>query len=191
MNLDLVINQIKTYCPLLKGRVAGSADFDTGIETVLAITDPGSGRFAYPVAAVYPLEDDATPNTVNTIGTGLLQTVTETIGVVVEFGATADRRGQAGVSQVEAMKYALFRALLNWNIDPGRSSLGLYYAGGMLLTFDRARLFWEYRFSFDALITDADGFVPGGDPLTDIQGEGSIVGGTASTQSINFDAKAQ
>ena len=58
------------------------------------------------------------------------------------------------------MKYAIFRALLNWNIDPERGARGLYYAGGELLTFDRARLFWMYRMSFDATISDADGFVP-------------------------------
>jgi hypothetical protein len=167
MNLDLVIQQLRTFCPLLEGRVAGAADFDTGVESVLAITDPGTGKLSYPAAVVYPLDDEASPSA---DATGLLQIVTETIGVIVEFDATADRRGQGGVSQVEATKYAIFGALLNWAIDPSRSSHGLYYGGGSLIKFDRARLFWEYRFSFDATITDADGFIPRGDPLTNILG---------------------
>jgi hypothetical protein len=166
MDLNLVILQLREFCPLLEGRVAGAADFDTGVETVMAITDPGTGRLAYPSAAVIPLEDDATGNDALD---GNYQVVTETIGVIVEFDSTADRRGQAGVSQVEAMKYALFRALLSWRIDPAKSSKGLYYAGGELITFDRARLFWEFRFSFDALISDADGFTPCGDPLVVIE----------------------
>ena len=82
--------------------------------------------------------------------------------------ANAGNQDEAAVSQVEAMKFRIFRALLGWNIDPNRSARGLYYAGGELLTFDRARLFWMYRMSFEATISDADGFIPGGDPLTDI-----------------------
>ena len=125
----------------------------------------GAAARVYPAAVVIPLEDEAGSND---LLDGNLQIVTETIGVIVEFDASADRRGQAGVSPVEAMKYALFRALLSWVIDPERGARGLFYAGGELLTFDRARLFWMYRMSFEATISDADGFVPRGDPLTNI-----------------------
>ena len=165
MNISLVIEQLRQFCPRLQGRVGGAADFETGVETVIQITDPKTGKFVYPTAVVIPLEDE--PGS-NDLLDGNIQTVIETIGVIVEFDASADRRGQAAVSQVEAMKYQIFRALLNWNIDPERGARGLYYAGGELLTFDRARLFWMYRMSFDATISDADGFVPGGDPLVNI-----------------------
>jgi len=165
MDISLVIQQLRQYCPALGGRIGGAADFEIGVESVIAITDPRTGKFAYPAAVVIPLEDDAGDNE---LLDGNTQTVTETIGVIVEFDATADRRGQGGVSQAEAMKYALFAALLNWLIDPARGARGLYYAGGELLTFDRARLFWIYRMSFDATITDGDGFVPRGDPLTNV-----------------------
>jgi len=167
MDISLVIAQLRAYCPALGGRVGGAADFDKGTEDVIAFRDPVTGKLAYPAAVVVPMEDDVSDNVAET---GLAQTVTETISVIVEFDATADRRGQGGVSQVQAMKYALFGALLNWHIDPGRSAFGLYYAGGSLLDFDRERLFWEFRFSFDALISDADGFLPSGDPLTSIEG---------------------
>ena len=165
MDISLVIQQLRQYCPALGGRVGGAADFDTGVESVIAITDPKTGKFAYPAAVVIPREDDAADND---LLDGNTQTVTETVGIIVEFDATADRRGQGGVSQAEAMKYALFGALLNWLIDPNRGARGLYYAGGELLSFDRARLFWMYRMSFDATITDADGFIPRGDPLTNV-----------------------
>jgi hypothetical protein len=165
MDISLVIEQLRRYCPELGGRVGGAADFETGVESVIAITDPVTGKFVYPAAVVIPLEDEAGSND---LLDGNLQIVTETIGVIVEFDASADRRGQAGVSPVEAMKYALFRALLSWVIDPERGARGLFYAGGELLTFDRARLFWMYRMSFEATITDGDGFVPRGDPLTNV-----------------------
>ena len=165
MDISLVIEQLRQFCPVLQGRVGGAADFETGVETVIQITDPRTGKFAYPTAVVIPLEDE--PGS-NDLMDGNVQNVIETIGVIVEFDASADRRGQTAVSQVEAMKYQIFRALLNWNIDPDRGARGLYYAGGELLTFDRARLFWMYRMSFDATISDADGFVPGGDPLVNI-----------------------
>ena len=190
MNLDQVINQLRAYCPALGGRIAGAADFDVGTETTLAFTSP-TGKLIYPAAVVVPLDDDASPNIVSTIETGLIQTVTETIGVIVEFDATADRRGQGGVSQVEAMKYALFAALLNWHIDPGRSSLGIYYAGGSLLAFDRARLFWEFRFSFDALISDGDGFQIDGDPLADVLATVSVDDPVNEAPPIVFDMKVE
>ena len=126
MDISLVIEQLRRYCPELGGRVGGAADFETGVETVIAITDPATGKFVYPAAVVIPLEDEAGSND---LLDGNLQIVTETIGVIVEFDASADRRGQAGVSQVEAMKYALFRALLNWEIDPERGARGLLLRG--------------------------------------------------------------
>jgi len=165
MDISRVIEQLRRWCPELGGRVGGAADFENGVETVITINDPRTGKLAYPSAAVIPLEDE--PGS-NDLLDGNLQEVTETIGVIVMFDASADRRGQAAVSQVEAMKYAMFRALLSWRIDPGRGARGLYYAGGELLTFDRARLFWMYRLSFDATISDADGFPPLGDQLTNI-----------------------
>ncbi len=170
MDLTAVINQLRTCCLPLGGRVGGAADFDTGIETVVQITDPVTGGLVYPVAVVIPLADDAADNSL-TGGGELSQIVTETVGVIVEFDASVDRRGQGAVSQVEAMKYSLFAALLNWQINPARADRGrgLYYAGGELVTFDRARLFWTFRFSFDALVTDADGFIISGDPLTDVK----------------------
>ncbi len=165
MDISLVIQQLRAYCPALGGRIGGAADFDKGVETVIAITDPVTKQFVYPVAVVIPLEDD--PGT-NDLLDGNLQLVTETIGIIVEFDATADRRGQGAASQVEAMKYSLFSAVLAWVIDPNRGARGLFYAGGELLEFDRARLFWMFRFSFEATISDADGFVPRGDPLTNV-----------------------
>ncbi len=166
MDISLVIQQLRQYCPVLGGRIGGAADFETGVDSVIAITDPTTGKFAYPAAVVIPLEEDA--GAANELLDGNTQVVTETVGIIVEFDATADRRGQGGVSQAEAMKYALFGALLNWPIDPGRGARGLYYAGGELLSFDRARLFWMYGMSFDATITDGDGFQPNGDPLTNV-----------------------
>lgn len=165
MDISLVIQQLRAYCPVLGGRIGGAADFDKGVETVIAITDPLTKQFVYPVAVVIPLEDE--PGS-NDILDGNLQVVTETIGIIVEFDATADRRGQGAASQVEAMKYSLFAAVLSWVIDPNRGARGLFYAGGELLDFDRARLFWMFRFSFEATISDADGFVPRGDPLTNV-----------------------
>ena len=165
MDISRVIEQLRRYCPDLGGRVGGAADFENGVETVITINDPKTGKLAYPSAVVIPLEDE--PGS-NDLLDGNLQEVVETIGVIVMFDASADRRGQAAVSQVEAMKYAMFQALLSWVIDPGRGARGLYYAGGELLTFDRARLFWMYRMSFDATISDADGFIPRGDPLINV-----------------------
>jgi hypothetical protein len=185
MDISLVIAQLRTYCAPLGGRVGGAADFETGTETIINITD-ATGNLVYPVAVVIPLEDEVDADQ---LLQGDQQIVTETVGVIVEFDATADRRGQGGVSQVEAMKYSLFQALLNWHIDLTRSARGLYYAGGSLLSFDRARLFWMFRFSFDAAISDADGFPLSGYPLAVVTA--AIPGQTSDTTPVVFNAQLE
>ena len=62
MDISLVIEQLRRYCPELGGRVGGAADFETGVESVIAITDPATGKFVYPAAVVIPLEDETGSN---------------------------------------------------------------------------------------------------------------------------------
>jgi hypothetical protein len=89
VDISLVIAQLRAYCPALGGRVGGAADFETGVESVIAITDPKTGKFVYPAAVVIPLEDEGSSND---LLDGNLQTVTETIGVIVEFDASVRSR---------------------------------------------------------------------------------------------------
>ena len=58
MNISLVIEQLRALCPVLGGRVGGAADFENGVETVITINDPVTGKLAYPSAVVIPLEDE-------------------------------------------------------------------------------------------------------------------------------------
>jgi hypothetical protein len=140
--------------------VAGAADFATGLESQVWQT--------LPAAYVIPLEDEATPNDEQN---ALRQTVTERIGVVVEFDNSQDRRGQGVTLSYEAMRTALFAALLNWHPDPDAASVnGLEYAGGHLIQFDRARLFFQWEFSRDITIDETDGFQVGSVPLLEIDG---------------------
>jgi hypothetical protein len=191
MNLDLVIEQLRTNCPLLGGRVGGAADFKTGLESVLQFQDPVTGTLLYPSAAVIPLFDEAS-DTDNQPGPQLVETVNEHIGVIVEFNATSDRRGQGGVDQVEEMKYALHSALLNWNPTPFRAVKGLRTSGGRLLEFDRARLWWQFEYYLECMVTDGDGFPISGDPLTDALGTftGPPGGPPPYVTMISFDALA-
>lgn len=169
MNLDFVIAQIRQNCPVLGNRVAGAADYDTGIEAV--------ANLDLPSAFVVPLMDEAGPNETDA---GLWQGVTERIGVVVEFDNTADRRGQGASDQVYPMRTALWRALLNWRPEDAADGTppdgvlpgprGMTYAGGRLLGFDRKRLFFQFEFEIEGRISDADGYVVAGDPLTQIFG---------------------
>lgn len=163
MRLDLIINQIRQYCPALT-TVGGSADFDAGLETT---TNPES----LPAAFVIPLAEEADHNETQT---GLRQSVWEHFMVVVEFSNVADRRGQAGVSQVEDMRWALFKALLNWRAQPDLAQRGIEYSGGRLLGMDRARLWWSYEFSQEITIIDTDGYMPDGVDLVHIHVDATV-----------------
>lgn len=166
MNLASVVAQLKSQVAALGGRISGVADFATGLETVV--------NMPLPAAFVLAIEDDADGNE---DWPGLRQSVTERIGVVVEFdntaGSDADARtGFAGVDQVYPMRAALFSALLSWMPADqiGRIARGFSYGGGRLLSFDRARLFWQFEFTLDVLITDGDGFPLSGDSLIGASG---------------------
>ncbi len=158
MNLDAVLMQLRNGVPFLDGRIAGAAAFARGLEA--------SVWMEFPSAFVVPLDETAEPNEDMN---GLRQLVTVRIGVIVEFSAAADRRGQSPVEQYEAMRSALFGVLLNWRPDTTREARGFWYGGGRLLEFDRARLFYQWEFCLDETVTDADGWQPAVRPLTDIQ----------------------
>jgi hypothetical protein len=155
MKIDKVIEQLKAYAAMFEGRVAGAADFAQGVESQVWLT--------LPAAYVIPLDEDATEN-VDT--TSLRQYVTERIGVIVEIDNSTDRRGQAAATSIDDARTWIFKALLNWHIDPNRSARGLYYGGGQLREFDRARLFYQFEFCLDSTISYDDGFQVGGTPLT-------------------------
>lgn len=157
MDLVAVVAQLKAYVPAFEKRVAGAADFATGLESQV--------WQALPAAYVVPMKDEAEANDEQN---GLRQVITERVGVVVEFDNSQDRRGQEVTLLYESMRTALFKALLNWRIDPDRAPRGLAYGGGELVQFDRARLFYQFDFTLQIQIDDDDGFQVGWPPLVEI-----------------------
>lgn len=144
--LTATIAQLRRQVPLLGGRVAGAADFVLGLQS-------DNATMTLPAAYVLPLEMDSPGNEVMV---GLIQTVTRTIGVVVEFNATADRRGQTPAMQYDEVQDQLCQALLLWQPagglgGPGTGRVpghqGFWLAGGRLLDFNRARLFYQFEFA--------------------------------------------
>lgn len=157
MNIDGIVAQMRSYCPLIGGRVSGVADFAKGIET--------TANMVMPCAFVYQLEDIAGDNTEMN---GLWQLVHERFAVCVIFDNSGSRTGYAGQDQVDPMKWAIFKSILNWRYDPERSTKGIQYDGGRLLDFDRARLFYQWEFLNIQTIDQWDGFIVDGPALTEI-----------------------
>lgn len=164
MDYPLVIAQLRTLVPAFELRVAGAADFATGVEQNVWM--------ALPAAYVLPLDDEADANDEQN---GYRQLVSERVGVVVEFDNTVDRRAQGVTVRYEAMRSALFRALLNWNPDPERAARGFTYAGGRLLQFDRARLFYQFDFALEIVIDGLDdGWEQPSEPLEIITANAAV-----------------
>lgn len=177
MNIDAIAGQLRSVATVFGGNVAGAAAYANGVadQTWLPL----------PAAYVIPGEEDAEPNESMT---GSYQTVHERVSVIVVLptlsagGAldSADRRGQAAAAQVDVLRAAVFKALLNWRPDEdggdavtSPSTRGLYYLGARFPAdgaFDRARFFYEFLFGLDATVTDDDGWRPSGVPLTKVQG---------------------
>ena len=185
MNIDVVAAQIRTLAPVFNGNVAGAAAYANGV----------ADQVWLPLPAAYVIPGDQDTND-NDIGNGLDQLVRERIAVIVVLetlnagGAPdfADRRAQAAAASIDTLKYAIFRAILNWrpdwdpnNQNVNREARGIYFSGASYPAdgaFDRARFFYQFTFTLDTLITDADGWLLYGDPVTQITGQAEIEGGS-------------
>lgn len=147
MDLDLVINQVKTWAPDFGGRVAGAAAFkrikeNTALET--------------PCAFVLPLADDPQPPTSQN---AVRQNLVDSFAVVVAVSNQTDERGQGAASSVETMRRALWKALLGWR--PTKEYDGVQYDGGSLQSIDRFQLFYQFEFGAPMEIGPEDGWEEG------------------------------
>jgi hypothetical protein len=144
--MSATIDHLRQHVPALGGRVAGAADFVAGLREYNA-------TMPLPAGYVLPLDQDSPGNEVMI---GLIQTVTRTIGVAVEFDATGDRRGQTPAMRFDEIQDQLCQALLLWQPASSRggpgtgrvpNQQGFWFAGGRMLDLDRARLFYQWEFS--------------------------------------------
>ena len=160
MILASFISQLRANAPVFAGRVAGAAEFVRGLRDY-------STSLALPAAYVLPgVQDVADAN--ETWG-GLQQLVHYGVGVAVELDAQTDRRGQAPAMDLDAVRDQVFASVLNYRIDDCHVARGAYYAGAHGLDLDRARLFYQFNFTVDWQITDADGFQITGFPIQSIE----------------------
>jgi hypothetical protein len=161
--IPATIDHLRANCPLLGGRVAGAADFRLGLAKYN--TAPTVLPFAY----VMPLGAES-PGIAVMAG-GFLQYVRQTIGVVVEFSATADRRGQQPAMDTEAMETCLHAALLNWLPVPCLTTnrQGFWFSGSHFLDLDRARLFFQWDYALNTQIDQDDAWQEPCEDLVGIQ----------------------
>lgn len=153
MKLNLIIAQLRTYCPAFAAvapalpRVAGAAEFKMVPETV---------ALPVPCAYVIPLEDSPeAPKSLNAVR----QQMVESFAVVVALGNTADERGQASATALHDVRKELWKALLGWK--PEADYDGIAYEGGSLLQIDRARLWYRFEFGAPMEIGPSDGWEEG------------------------------
>lgn len=158
--MGIFIAQFRLCAPIFGGRVAGAAEFYAGLKNY-------NTSMALPAAYVLPLGQDAERNTI--LGGGFQQIVHKTIGVAVEFDAQTDRRGQSPTMNFEEIEAQLFASVLNLFIPGCRMSQGIYFQGARYLDLDRARLFYQWEFGADMLITDIDGVQPDSVPLEHVE----------------------
>ena len=153
MNLNLVIQQIRTYAGLFSGRVAGAAQYKRLSETT---------NLTIPAAYVVPLDDQPGENEAYN---GMLITLVDSFSVIAVIDNTTDERGQAAIGYGhDTVRAALWASLLGWQPDGlGENSRyrGITYQGGNLLDLDRSRLWYQFDFGAEMQIIDADGWQAG------------------------------
>lgn len=144
MELESIIQALRTRLPVFGNRVAGAAQFKALSE---------KSALPVPCAYVIPLDDNASePETANTC----LQTITDSFAVVVAMSNKADEKGQASALNAHSMRTLLWAALLGW--CPAEEYNGIVYQGSQLLKLDRAEMWFQFEFSATTQIGDADGW---------------------------------
>jgi hypothetical protein len=150
MNLNIVIDHLRQFCPSFGGRVAGSARFKRLDE---------SANLAIPAAYVIALDDSPGDRmSLNDVRQPLL----EAFAVIVALSNTPDERGQAAINTAhDTIRAELWAALLGWQpdglMDQSRYR-GIEYQGGNLLDLDRSRLWYQFDFASYMEITPEDGW---------------------------------
>ncbi len=163
MDIDAIIAQLKAAAPFFGGRVAGGAEWELTRD---------QAWLSFPAAYVMPEEIDAEPNKQ---ATGLRQTVTHVVAVIVELDNSvpavgADRRGQTQATDaVGPLLTLLWKALLNFRPSTENCARGYWFVGAEYLQSDRARLIWKFRFALETFISDWDGVQLAAEPLTDLR----------------------
>lgn len=131
MHITPVIAQVRLYCPMFGGRVAGGMK-------LAAILD--SSFLSLPAAHILMTGDDPGENESQT---NTRQPIVDEFDVLVVVKAD-DERGQSVADFMHDIRAELFRALVGWEPEPGYEHIT--YEGGELMSLDRARA--VYRFTF-------------------------------------------
>lgn len=102
MKTQEIIDRLKSECPILGGRVAGSADYDLAIE---------ENTFNTPCAYVVELSKSSKPNQL--LG-GFSQCVTLQIGVMMIVSNQRDSTGHAAHEDLQIVANEVWDALCGW-----------------------------------------------------------------------------
>lgn len=175
MDITAIVYQLRKYCPILKS-VAGAAN--------TSILD-GQTNMPMPAAFVVPVSIHAPEN--DSLNSEF-QIIKQTFAVVVAIDNTTDARGQLASSvQVNAIFYALMKALVGWYIEsePCYRAVYLGEEAGQNLN-DRSRDWWSFTFCYEIVIDQNWGFEPDGTPLTEIDATYNVAVNNTTNTTTNL-----
>ena len=166
MKLSPIIAQLKTSTTRFNSNIGGAAHL------MAAQTETYSVDRAF----VVQLAETATPNDQDV---GLNQTITNTFAVMVALDNRIDKRGQAAHDELATTRTQLFSSILNWS--PPGSSRPIQFVGSRYLNMNRAFFWYQFEFSVEACLTEADGYQPTFDDLTHVSVKYDMVDETEQT----------
>lgn len=135
MNPQLLVDRLKSQCPLLKD-VGGAADFAAAQEGL---------RNKVPAAFVVPLAEMATRNSAATMV--VRQQVTQQVAVILAVSNLKDARGENALNDLHQVREQVFEKILGW-APPGTDSV-MEFSGGRLLEMDNHVVWWQDDYVID------------------------------------------
>lgn len=139
MKTKTIIDRLKAQCTSLGGRVAGAAALAQAMEY--------AADWTVPAAFVVPLSEETAPNAL--VGDTQAQNVVIEFGVAALVSNASDEPGFTAAEAVVDLFAEVRAALCGWPDDGSMAPIN--YVSGQLGDFDRARLWWEWRFSTEEL----------------------------------------
>ena len=141
LDLNLVIDHLKTNVTAFKSRVSGAVNIETAI---------AQGFEVGPVAKVLPNTSRGGGNNYAHLPSVVAQEVTEQFGVLYGVRNVSDARGKAAHDELVAIRNATWSALLGWK--PARQFKQVVFVSGRLTSMNNRVLWWGDIFQTQSLI---------------------------------------
>lgn len=153
MRIGPIALRLRLASTRFENRIFGAAELALALEYTLKLE------------SAFVVQLNETVNA-NPLDNAINQKITERFAVIVALdngSSDADKTGLKAYDTLAAVRAEIFKAILGWQMTGAESIVS--YGGGRIAGINRALLWYQFEFTVDTRIDDADGVDVGADDL--------------------------